>query len=78
MPVGTQDERICEYLNCDEFKFLRAKFSSGLCLRELRSLAILISHFTGILEPNRDIKRSYVLLIKWFKEHWDLILPWLP
>jgi hypothetical protein len=65
-------------LDCDEFKFLRAKFSSGVCLRELRSIAVVLSQLTGLLEPNRDIKRSYVLLIKWFKDHWNQILPWLP
>jgi hypothetical protein len=73
-----QEKCVSEYLDCDEFKFLRAKFSSGVCLRELRSIAVVLSQLTGLLEPNRDIKRSYVLLIKWFKNHWNQILPWLP
>jgi hypothetical protein len=76
--VDIQDENISKYLDCDEFKFLQAKFSSGLCLRELRSIAIILSGLTGVLEPNRDVKRSYLLLIKWFKERWSQILPWLP
>jgi hypothetical protein len=76
--MGKQDEHISEYLDCDEFKFLQAKFSSGICLRELCSIAIILSQLTGFPKPNRDVKRSYLLLIKWFKDRWDRVLPWLP
>jgi hypothetical protein len=67
-----------EYLNCEEYQVLKTKFSSGVTLKELRSIAVVVSLMSGLLEPSREDKRSYVLMIKWFKDRWETVGPMLP
>jgi hypothetical protein len=46
-------------------------------LRELRSVAIIVSRLARLPDPSRDVKRSYVLIVKWFAHHWPVVRPWL-
>lgn len=67
------------YKNSIEYKTLIQRYSSGVRLPELCSLAkILSSILLGVLEPTRDEKRSFQLLINWYHKYWDLIVPVLP
>jgi hypothetical protein len=62
---------------CVEFKILQAKFSSGVTIRELQSVAEVLAGCTGILPPGREAKRSFAVLIKWYVRSWPRISPWL-
>jgi hypothetical protein len=56
---------------------LHAKFSSGVRLPELRSLAFLISHLATIGGPDRSEQRTYPRIVNWFRKNWSAVLPWL-
>jgi hypothetical protein len=56
---------------------LRAHFSSGVGLYELRSVAMVLSYFTGLSIP-RAAKRTLPVLVKWFSDNWATIEPILP
>lgn len=67
------------YENTIEYATLIQRFSSGVRLHELNSIAtILSSILSGVKEPSRDEKRSFPLLIEWFHNNWELISPVLP
>ena len=62
-----------------EYRTLIQTFSSGVTLRELKSIALIICQISPkIKEPNRNEKRNYPLLIEWFSRNWDLVSPLLP
>jgi hypothetical protein len=61
-----------------EFRALQAKFSSGVSLKELRSIAAVIAMHARIRGPSRDANRSYGLMIIWFIAQWADVAPWLP
>jgi hypothetical protein len=61
----------------DALRVLHAKFSTGVRLPELRSVAGIICHLGGIPRPSRDTHRSYPLMVKWFAENWSDVVPWL-
>jgi hypothetical protein len=63
---------------CEEFHVLMRKFSSGITLRELSTVAELISAFADIQPPSRDAKRRFRLMIAWFRSKWAAVAPWLP
>lgn len=62
------------------YKLLLKKFSSGVTLPELFSIATVISSniLSGINKPGRNEQRSLPLLIKWYEKNWDLVYPILP
>jgi hypothetical protein len=60
-----------------QFRFLCAKFSSGVTLKELRSIACIISSVSNLKPPSRDIKRSRGRLVRWFIDYWPIVYPWL-
>ena len=62
----------------EEFRVLQVKFSSGVTLRELTSIARILSLLAGIPEPPRTCKRSFPNLIKWFIANWQRVSPFLP
>lgn len=67
------------YHNSVEYKTLIQRYSSGVRLPELCSLAkILSSILFGIIEPSREERRSFPLLIEWYHNYWSLIEPVLP
>jgi hypothetical protein len=56
---------------------LQLRFSSGVSLAELRSVAVVVAEMGGISPPPRDSKRSFQLLIEWFVANWACVGPWL-
>jgi hypothetical protein len=66
-----------ELLHSEELRVLQAKFSSGVRFAELTSVAVVLALLAGIRPPNRDTKRQYLMLIKWFQMHWDVVSPFL-
>jgi hypothetical protein len=67
-----------EALKSVEFRILQVKFSSGVTLRELRSIASVLCQMAGIKPPSREENRHFPDLIKWFRQSWPVIAPWLP
>jgi hypothetical protein len=65
-------------LHSEEFRALQARFSSGLRLGELRSLAVILSSLAGIMPPGRGTQRQYILLVRYIRKHWARIAPVLP
>jgi hypothetical protein len=57
---------------------LHLKFSTGLRLCELRSIALVVAQIAGIPPPPRSIRRLYSLLVSFFTDHWGAVLPILP
>lgn len=67
------------YENSVEYRVLIQTFSSGARLKELASIAIIISKIIpDIKEPSRDEKRNFPLLIGWYHDNWELVYPILP
>jgi hypothetical protein len=67
-----------EALNCEEFRVLQSKFSSGVRFTELKSIAAVLASLADLAPPDRETKRQYVLLINWFRIHWRFVAPFLP
>jgi hypothetical protein len=65
-------------LESDEYRVLQGKFSSGINVHELQSVAILIAHLTGIAAPSRAEKRNGAALVRWYMQHWAHVIPLLP
>jgi hypothetical protein len=78
--VGTQVEDLnCQgFVHCKELQVLQAHFSSGVLLRELSSIAIIISSLAGIRQPSRDTRRRCPLLMEWYRANWGVVAAWLP
>lgn len=67
------------YKDSNEYRILIQNFSSGVRLKELCSVAIVLCKIvSGIKEPNRDEKRNLSLLIEWYHNNWSLVYPMLP
>jgi hypothetical protein len=60
-----------------EMNFLQRKFSSGISLRELCSVAVIAATFAKISPPRRDSKRNRTALVQWFHSNWSQVLPFL-
>jgi hypothetical protein len=56
------------------WQLLRAHFSSGITLNELRSVAIVVEYITALVVP-RAAKRTFPVLVKWFSDNWAFIEP---
>jgi hypothetical protein len=65
-------------LDSDEFRFLCIRFSSGLTLKELRSVALVVAKVAGHPPPPRASLRNFQVLVEWFIEHWSVLMPILP
>jgi hypothetical protein len=55
---------------------LQARFSSGIRLFELRSIAIVVAHLSGVA-LERTSKRTLSCLVKWFADHWPAVAPFI-
>ena len=64
-----------DYTKCPQWLYLQSKFSTGVSLKELKSIATIIQLHLGLPPLTRNQKRSYPLLIKWFCINWDQIQP---
>jgi hypothetical protein len=58
------------------WQHLCAQFGPKLNQEELVSIADLIGSPAGI-RPDRDARRRKVVMLKWFEEHWRLVVPLL-
>jgi hypothetical protein len=47
-------------------------------LRELRSIAIVITSLANVEPPGRDAKRQLGLMLDWFRRNWAVVACWLP
>jgi hypothetical protein len=65
-------------MDCHEFRVLAAKFSTGVTIRELASVAEIVSSLARISPPSRDAKRNFGLMIRWFRSRWTSVAAWLP
>jgi hypothetical protein len=72
-----KDTATVEQLNTEEYRFLQVKFSSGVTFSELKSIAALLASLAQITPPSRDEKRHYFKLIKWFRDSWAVITPFI-
>jgi hypothetical protein len=61
-----------------QFEVLHRTFGSGISVRELQSVAIVIANMAEIKGPSRVEKRNCAELVKWFTRSWDTVLSWLP
>jgi hypothetical protein len=64
-------------LDCEEFHALRARYTTGVRLHELASVAVIAARLACVPQPKRDTRRHFVLLITWFRENWARVAPWL-
>jgi hypothetical protein len=67
-----------DWATSEELRFLRMKFSTGVRLAELTSVATLAAVVARIKVPSRDTKRSFPLMVAWFRDNWAEVLPYLP
>jgi hypothetical protein len=61
----------------DEYRILQGKFSSGVSVHELQSVAVLIAQLGRIDPPSRAEKRNGADLVRWYVKHWEHVTPWL-
>jgi hypothetical protein len=54
------------------------RFSTGVRLAELTSVATIAAAVARIKAPSRDTKRSFSLMLTWFRDHWAEVMPYLP
>jgi hypothetical protein len=60
-----------------EYHWLAVRFSSGVTLKELVSIAEIAATLAKVQSPSRNDKRNFKLMVCWFKSHWDQLTPWL-
>jgi hypothetical protein len=59
------------------WRVLLAKFSTGVRLPELRSIAAILCVVADLPAPSRDANRSCVGMVQWFCADWGAVTPWL-
>jgi hypothetical protein len=47
-------------------------------LAELSSIATLAAVVARVKAPTREMKRSFLLMITWFRDNWADVMPYLP
>lgn len=67
-----------EIFSGPHFNALSVKFSSGVTLRELKSIATVIGGLVRVNAPSRSQKRSLSGIVKWFADNWDIVGSVLP
>jgi hypothetical protein len=70
--------RPVDALASEEFRLLQVKFSSGVTLKELRSLAAIIVSFRPVAPPGGNAERHFPDMVKWFVDNWAQVSPWMP
>jgi hypothetical protein len=61
-----------------EFRLLQMKFSTGVRLNELKSIAQVLALLANVKPPTRDMNRHHSQLMRWYSDNWEHILPCLP
>jgi hypothetical protein len=62
-------------LGSGEFQALQLRFSTGVRFTELKSIAVILSMLAQVKPPTREMNRSHVLLMQWYRDSWTDILP---
>jgi hypothetical protein len=76
--IATIATTTTEWFFTEEFQVLQALFSSGVTLKELRSIGIIAATLTDIDPPPRAFKRTLPSMVQWFRVSWSSIGPILP
>ena len=77
---GTEAQKVLLKLNGFNFETSKAwqliqlRYSSGITQNELKSIALVVSHLTNIA-LDRDTKRDFKLLVKWFDDNFEVVCP---
>jgi hypothetical protein len=61
----------------DVFRLICVKFSSGVTLKELRSIAAVLCLVANRAPPPRVAKRSFQAMVGWLAENWAALAPFL-
>jgi hypothetical protein len=77
-PVPVVAAAAAEVLSSEEFRVLQCKFSSGVRFTELKSIAVVLAWLANVEPPDRDTRRQFVMLIRWFRRHWAVVSAFLP
>jgi hypothetical protein len=56
---------------------LQVRFSTGVSLCELRSVALVLCTLANLPSPSRECKRRFELMVQWFVSNWMAIVPWI-
>jgi hypothetical protein len=67
-----------EVVSSEEFRLLQAKFSTGVTLKEPRSVSPVLVRFGGVKPPGMAPRKRHNDLVRWFIANWASISPWLP
>ena len=79
IPNGLCKKNSFSYKSSEEYRILVQTFSTGGTLKELCSIAIILTKINPeIKEPCRNAKRNFPLLMEWYHFNWCLIYPILP
>jgi hypothetical protein len=54
------------------------KFGSGVRVRELLSIALVIAQFASLEPPSRREKRNCEKLVSWYRRNWTEVTAWFP
>jgi hypothetical protein len=60
-----------------EYRYLQERFSSGVRLSELNSIAQVVAMLASVPPPSREVRRSGPQLIQWYQTHWCSLEPFL-
>ena len=66
------------YFDTFQWEILQQKFSTGITIKELTSIAVIISNACPNLKLTkitRETKRTFSSLIQWFIDNWDAVYP---
>ena len=63
------------YQTRPEWHIIQQKFSTGVTLPELRSIAYLLQQTLNLKKIPRDSKRSFESLMLWFIREWKVVGP---
>ena len=69
------------YSKTVQWQVLQQRFTTGLTIKELTSIAVIIREVCPELplkKMKRETKRNLTLLVQWFIENWNSISPILP
>jgi hypothetical protein len=73
--IVAMGETACD---CAEYRLLQIRFSTGVTLREISSIAEIVSILARIPGPSREAKRNVAVMMRWFRSNWPLVSGWLP
>jgi hypothetical protein len=76
--VATAGLESWKYAGCSELRALYLRFSTGVTIAELTSVAVVVATMADLPPPSRAAKRSWVQLVGWFRSNWSTVAGFLP